>query len=361
MKEWYLIGPHSLSSGLENDVFNEYKSDSFTEVASSEAGENVVFYNNDMSSEFLSRAVIQNKTADSDTNSIKRQVLANVGTLNLYHYVKDKSGVIWLLKGKVDNNGVYDKSAASVCNYKFFWQNESGVIVSRYAHVLNASSYNNGEDENKTLTLQSNQYMVYLPYDEETMLLDDNKRIHMSKNIRKCKPYELTRVDDISYDFKDKGLINLMFTQTQASPGNDKLIDDGTGNKVWICDYIEPTAPPSPADPDDDEEPNQSPILFQISITWKGDKTINAGGTAKTFTATFTDSDGNLITDVNFQWKVSIANEFSSLLSVEMLSDKRCKVKLGYDDLVFGNYVKISVIVEGKEVASEFIEIGGNL
>ncbi|SEU08448.1 hypothetical protein SAMN05443270_3023 [Lacrimispora sphenoides] len=360
MKEWYLIGSPSLSSGLENNVFNDYKSDSFAEMISSEVGEDVVFYNNDISTEFASRAIIQNKMADSDTNSIKRQVLANIGTLNLFHYVKDKSGAIWLLKGKVDNNGIYDKSAASICNYKLHWQNESGEIVSRYAHILNASAYNNGEKENKTLTLQSNQFMVYLPYDNETMLLDDNKRIHMSKNIRKCKPYEITRIDDISYDFTDKGLINLIFTQVQASPTNDKLVDNGAGDKVWICDYKEPTTPSSPTDPGNDNG-NQSPIFLQIVIKWKGDKVINAGGTAKTFTATFTDSDGNSVTDPDFEWKVSITDEFSSLLNIETLSDKRCKVKLGYDDLILGNYVKISVVINGKEVTSELIEIGGNL
>jgi len=300
MKEWYLISSPSLSSGLENDAFNDYKSDSFSEMVSSEVGEDVVFYNSDMSIEFTSRAVIQNKTADSDINSIKRQVLSNIGTLNLYHYIKDKSSVIWLLKGKVDNNGVYDKSAASICNYKLHWQNESGEIVSRYAHVLNASAYNNGEKETKTLILQSNQFMVYLPYDDETMMLDNNMRIHMSKNIRKCRPYELTRVDDISYDFSDKGLINLIFTQTVASPGNDKLIDDGTGNKVWICDYVEPTALPYPTDPSDDNG-NQSPILSQISFI--GDPILKIGSNYKKFEGSLSDPNGNTIDQIG-EWKI---------------------------------------------------------
>lgn len=328
MKEWYLIGSPSLTSGLENDVFNDYKSDSFAEILSTEVGEDVVFYNNDMSTEFGSRAIIQNKTADSDTNSIKRQVLANLGTLNLYHYVKDKSGTIWLLKGKVDNNGIYDKSAASICNYILRWQNESGQIVSRYAYVLNASAYNNGEKENKTLTLQSNQFMVYLPYDNETMLLDDNKRIHMSKNIRNCKPYEITRIDDISYDFTDKGLINLIFTQVQASPTNDKLVDDGTGNKVWICDYKEPTTPPSPTDSGDDNS-EQSPILSDINFI--GDPILKIGSNYKKFDGLFSDLDGNVIEKAGI-WSIS-SNFNDKITSSTSGNSIRLKISDGNYDL----------------------------
>ena len=331
MKEWYLIGSPSLSSGLENDVFNDYKSDSFAEVLSTEVGENVVFYNNDMSTEFATRAIIQNKTADSDTNSIKRQVLSNIGTLNLYHYVKDKSGVIWLLKGKVDNNGIYDKSAASICNYKLHWQNEFSEIVYRYAYVLNASAYNNGEKENKTLTLQSNQFMVYLPYDNETMLLDDNKRIHMSKNIRKCKPYEITRIDDISYDFTDKGLINLIFTQVQTSPTNDKLVDDGTGNKVWICDY---NTPPSLTDPGDDND-NQSPILLRTEIVYKGNPELMIGGTYKAFTGKFYDESNSEVNDVGV-WSIDTIDELSKFVDFATTGNT-IKIKiLNYDSAIGG-------------------------
>ena len=357
MKEWYLIGSPSLSSGLENDVFNDYKSDSFAEVLSTEVGEDVVFYNNDMSTDFVSRAIIQNKTADSDTNSIKRQVLANIGTLNLYHYVKDKSGTIWLLKGKVDNNGIYDKSAASICNYKLHWQNESCEIVSRYAYVLNASAYNNGEKENKTLTLQSNQFMVYLPYDNETMLLDDNKRIHMSKNIRKCKPYEITRIDDISYDFTDKGLINLIFTQVQASPTNDKLVDDGTGNKVWICDYVEPTIPPSPTDPGGDD----NDIIATIAC--KGDMVLIAGGNTKTFSVGFKDASNNSVEFLNYEWSVVIDENIKKYITVSISDDNKCKIKVSYADSIIGNSIVLNVINNdsNKVIATTKVYIEGGI
>ena len=271
----------------------------------------------------------------------------------------DWNNNVWLIYEADTDDEVYIDGTLRLCNYKLFWQNDKGDIISRYAHVLNASSYNNGESENKTMTLLSNQYMVYLPFDEDTELLDNEKRIHMAKSNRKCRPYELTRVDDISYDYTDKGIINLMLTQDEYSPEHDKLVDDVTGNKVWICDYQEPATPPSPTDP---EGPNKSPILLQAKFSCKGDKIIKAGGSAKTFSVEFSDENGATVSDVNYTWSISIAKEFEDLLSVETLSSRQCKIKLGYDDLVIGNYVKLSVLNdEGAEIGWELIEIGGNL
>lgn len=234
---------------------------------------------------------------------------------------------VWIVYETDTDDEIYIDGTLRICNYKLHWQNESGKIISRYAHVLNASSYNNGESENKTLTLQSNQFMVYLPYDDETMSLDDNKRIHMSRNVLRCKPYEITRIDDISYDFTDKGLINLIFTQTQTNPSNDKLIDDGTGNKVWICDYKEPATPPSPTDPDDD--PNKSPIL--CNINFGGDPILKIGSGYKKFDGSFSDSDGNTIDNIGM-W--NIESDFNDKIASNISSNSiRLKIPDGHYDL----------------------------
>lgn len=244
-------------------------------------------------------------------------------------FINLKDSSYWICTEVFDNNDISWSGKLTYCNYKLHWQNESGEIITRYAHVINASSYNNGENENKTLTLQSNQFMVYLPYDEETMLLDDNKRIHMSKNISKCNSYELTRVDDISYDFTDKGLINLIFTQTQASPTNDKLVDDGTGNKIWICDYIEPTPLPSPTDPGDDDNTQQSPILSNINFN--GDPILKIGSSYKKFDGSFSDSDGDAIDKVGV-W--NIESEFTDKITSSISGNSiRLKISDSYYEL----------------------------
>ncbi len=271
----------------------------------------------------------------------------------------------WIVISIDPDDKTYLSADMILCNFVLNWQNSDGKIITIDCYAENQTKYSSGIEGNKTLQMGDLQYGLTLPLNDDTKILKRDKRFVVDLiDIETPDVYKLTNREVIinNYSYFDRGgTISLTLSYDAFSKDKDKLVNGESDKKVWICDYIEPTTPPLPTDPGDDEEPNRSPIFSQISITWKGDKIINAGGTAKTFTATFTDKDGNILTDINFEWKVSIADEFSSILSVETLSDKRCKVKLGYDDLVFGNYVKISVVVEDKEIASELIEIGGNL
>ena len=131
---------------------------------------------------------------------------------------------VWLVLNADCDDEVYTDGNLRQCQHKIFWQKDDGTIVSRYAYTENASAYNNGEKGNNTITLQSNQFMVYLPYDDETAELDNGKRVHVSRSNGKCRPYELTRPDDITYGFGEKGILNIIFTQTQYNPDEDKLV-----------------------------------------------------------------------------------------------------------------------------------------
>ena len=204
---------------------------------------------------------------------------------------------IWLVLNADSDDEVYIDGNLRQCQHRIYWQKSDGTIVSRYAFTENASSYSNGETGNNTITLQSNQFMVYLPYDEETAELDNGKRIHMSRSNAKCKPYELTRPDDVTYGFGEKGVLNIIFTQTQYNQEKDKLITLEDGTQAWICDYIDstPTTPPSePTTPDETED---------LSATISGNTNLKVGF-SRTYTATLSDKDGNAVQwdDVKYGW-----------------------------------------------------------
>lgn len=192
---------------------------------------------------------------------------------------------IWLVLNADSDDEVYTDGNLRQCQHRIYWQKADGTIVSRFAYTENASSYSNGETGNNTITLQSNQFMVYLPYDEETAELDNGKRIHMSRSNAKCKPYELTRPDDVTYGFGEKGVLNIIFTQTQYNQDKDKLVTLEDGTQAWICDYIDstPTPPSEPTTPDETED-----LFGAIS----GTKNIKVNIPA-TYTAIIFDSDGN--------------------------------------------------------------------
>lgn len=351
MKEWYLIKPPSLSSGLENDSLDDYKSDAFAEIAATDAGRNVTLCNHDLSKKLETRVIMQNVTADANASSTKRQVLASVGLLSDYHYVKESNGAMWLLSGYPDNNGIYDKSSAELCEYRMYWQREDGAIISRYAWVQNASAYNNGEEGGNPITLQSNQFMVYVPYDDDTALLDNGGRINFCKNPNLCRPYKLTRPDDISYNWGKKGLLNIIFTQDQYDRDKDIQVELKNGEKVWICDYrkIEngnygESLPVEPFNP-------------EWNIVHKGNPSIVAGGNTKTFSACAIDDQSSILP---VQWSVVTLPENEAFVSYSVQADGSMKVKAVYDKSIIGTKFYLSAKYQDSE-QGKYITIGGGI
>ena len=242
---------------------------------------------------------------------------------------------MWLVLNADSDDEVYTDGNLRQCQHRIYWQKADGTIVSRYAYTENASSYSNGETGNNTITLESNQFMVYLPYDEETAELDNGKRVHMSRSNAKCKPYELTRPDDITYGFGEKGVLNIIFTQTQYNQENDKLITLEDGTQAWICDYIDssPTPPSEPTTPDETED-------LCAKITFKGAQELKIGGNYKTLTGSFVDKDGNTTSDIGV-WDVITIDELKPYVDYTY-TDNILKIKILENDFADSGKVRIT-------------------
>ena len=268
---------------------------------------------------------------DVKLNGEPAQLMINTGTKPYYKefqslpgqkilagdYV-EWSGCTWLVYDADQDDELYIDGDLRQCQHNIFWQNSDGTIVSRFAYTENATAYNNGEKGNSTITLQSNQFMVYLPYDDETAELYNGKRVHMSRSNSKCKPYDLTRPDDITYGFGEKGILNIIFTQTQYNQDTDKLVTLDDGIEVWICDYKSPSTPLPPSD--------ETTIL---SANISGRKELKIGF-SRTYTATLLDKDGNTVEwdDTLYGW--NIASDFEIEQSVT-----GNKIKLSVNDESF--------------------------
>ena len=252
---------------------------------------------------------------------------------------------MWLVLNADSDDEVYTDGNLRQCQHRIYWQKSDGTIVSRYAYTENASAYNNGETGNNTITLQSNQFMVYLPYDEETAELDNGKRVHMSRSNAKCKPYELTRPDDITYGFGEKGVLNIIFTQTQYNQENDKLITLEDGTQAWICDYIDftPTTPSEPTTPDETED---------LSVTISGTTNLRIGVT-RTYTATLSDKDGNAVQwdDTKYGWNV--ASDFDVKQTV---AENKISLTVEDEDFIDSSFILQVIKLDDDSVIAE-IEI----
>lgn len=232
---------------------------------------------------------------------------------------------MWLVLNADSDDEVYIDGNLRQCQHRIYWQKADGTIVSRHAYTENASAYNNGETGNNTITLESNQFMVYLPYDEETAELDNGKRVHMSRSNAKCKPYELTRPDDITYGFGEKGVLNIIFTQTQYNQENDKLITLEDGTQAWICDYIDSTPTTSPSEP---TTPDETEDLWHMELEYS---TLKIKPLDKDYIIVALLYDGNNVevTDgIEYEWTIEsnissylIYKENSNVLTIALSSD----------------------------------------
>ncbi len=255
---------------------------------------------------------------------------------------------IWLVYEADSDDEIYTDGNLRQCQYELFWQKADGTIVSRHAWVQNASAYNNGETGNNTITLQSNQFMVYMPYDEDTCLLDNGLRIHMSRDNIVCKPYTLTRPDDITFGYGDKGVLNIVFTQTQYNAGKDKLVKLDNDRSVWICNHSSPTTPSNP-DPTDPTTPNET---ANLSATISGNTSLKIGF-ERSYCVNFTDQDSAAVTDVDFEWKID--SKFADKIK-QTVSGRTINLHVD-DDSLIGESFFIEIIIENKVVGNIKITI----
>ena len=220
---------------------------------------------------------------DCLVNGVAQKLIIDDGTLPYYKDVKslpdeyfdagdyvEWADAMWLMVSCDWDKEVYTYGKMQQCNYVLKWQNTDAEIIERWSVILSASKYNNGEKYNNVIVVGSNQLMVYLPIDEETLKLRSDKRLMVDFNTESPKCYDITRVDTVTlgYDgtaeprYDGKGCILLVLTETEINPDVDRI-------DLMLCDYINPNDIPHPS---------------PINITYSGAPSIRIGG-RKTFTA----------------------------------------------------------------------------
>lgn len=248
-QEWYLLNsPHSLVSGFEDEALSN---EGFMEMLDSDMAYDVELWSSDMSTCTPIRALIQNRIQDTKLKTMKRFALVPIGTCVAGQYIKYKDR-FWLIENLVDDNQIYEKAILTICNWLMTWINASGKIIQRWAHIDSASQYNNGETDKKFYFIRSDQLMVYLPDDPESLMLDSGKRFIIDKRCRLYekdidegtvklvgKPltiYDVTRRDSVLDDYQGSGLSGLLVTQTEQSADDGYYVVDGKG--YWLAEAL---------------------------------------------------------------------------------------------------------------------------
>lgn len=281
---------------------------------------------------------------DCLVNGVPQKLVIDDGTLPYYKDVKslpdeyfdagdyvEWADAMWLMVSCDWDKEVYTYGKMQQCNYVLKWQNTDAETVERWSVISSASKYNNGQLYNNIIVVNSNQLMVYLPIDSETLKLKSNKRLMVDFNTEAPKCYDVTRVDTVTmgYDgiaeprYDGKGCILLILTETEINPDTDRI-------DLMLCDYV---------------VPNVNPSTF-LEISYSGKPEIRIGG-KKTFTAN---------TEVTFS--LIVANMWADKIILTTLTPTSCRVNINLDSSLVGVSFKLVAAGNGERV-EQLIEVKG--
>lgn len=302
-QEWYLLNsPHSQLSGYENECMNDFGAEGFLEALETDIAMDVELCNYDLSERTQIRAIIQNKTNDTKLQSLSRQMLVPIGTCKAGMYVKYKERY-WLITGLVDDNTVmYEKAVLALCNWYLTWLNNDGKVVQRWANVVSASQYNNGETGMQFYFVRSDQLLVSLSDDDESLLIPDGCRFVIDKRCsiyekqfddtvvketnKPLATYQLTRSDTVLYNYSNSGHMEFIATQDEKHEDDGYYVINGRG--YWLCEV--------PTENVDKKQVLSSSIIYDSTDIYNG---IEPG----VFVAEFLDANGN-VANITPAWTV---------------------------------------------------------
>ena len=335
MKEWYLNCPSpNITSGYENDALSEYAQDNFTDVLETTFSDTALLFNYSLSESKEIKCIIQGNIANTQLKSMERTILVPIGTLHSGDYIFFEDEY-WIVDGRPGNNKSYEKATLKECQYKLRWQKDDGTIIERWANLTSSSKYDVGENGNNTIILSSNNYLIIIPNDKDSMTLD-GKRVFIDLSDVPTKVFKITRNDDVLYNHHTHGgTLNLIADKTELNKDKDN-------QELWLCDYIDTSNPSTPTTPP--SEPTTPDETEDLSVTISGNTNLKVGF-SRTYTVNFTDESGNEVdwNDVGFSWNV--ISDFDSGLIEQTISGNAIKLSVDDENLIGGSFI-LSVVMD---------------
>ena len=324
MKEWYLNCPSpNITSGYENDALSEYAQANFVDVLETSFSDTVLLFNYSLSESKEIKCIIQGNIANTQLKSMERTILVPIGTLHSGDYIFFEDEY-WIVDGRPGNNKSYEKATLKECQYKLRWQKDDGTIIERWANLTSSSKYDVGENGNNTITLTSNNYLIIIPNDEDSMTLD-GKRVFIDLSDIPEKVFKITRNDDVLFNHHGHGgTLNLIADKVELNKDKDN-------QELGICNYIPISTPTPPT-----SNPNETADL-SAEIDGSNDLKVTV---PFTYTATLKDSKENEVTwnDTLYKWNV-VGN--SNI--VQGMNRNKITLKAGSNKLI-GEKIVLQVI-----------------
>lgn len=211
---------------------------------------------------------------------------------------------------------IHYKGKFTLCNWILKWQNKNGRILEYPCFDMNTTQYNSGEQSNKVFTIDSNQHILTLPSDENTVELCSPQRFYLDKAATNPSTFIVTQNDTTSYNYGKKGLVKLTVF---AHPSNVETDRPDLG----ICDYVDMTV----GSPNAGTTVKKSCCRASKAVIGYDTSIIKSGGDSQIFIGKFYDDKGNEVADIVPHW--TIVCDFSDKLQVKEFDN--C-LSIGVDD-----------------------------
>ena len=229
----------------------------------------------------------------------------------------------WLCVESYNRDDINGAGKLTRCNQFLKWQDNKGKIYEYPIYDTNATQYNSGVQSTQMLTVGSAQHSIWIMADENTIMLDHDKRFFLDRNTKNPTVYKLTQNDTTTFSY-DKGYLKLMITEHQYNPETDSI-------EEWICDYV---------DVGDND----------FDIIYSGKPTIRVGG-KKTFTA---DTDGVI------EWSITNANFDIGKLTTTINGNK-ITIACTYDESLLDNTEFTLNAVSGSDTSELQVRLVGGV
>lgn len=234
----------------------------------------------------------------------------------------------WLVTEIEPNDEIFLRGKMELCNRQIQWQNPiTGEIVSRWA-TLSKPYYANNKELVMT-SLSQREYKVQMPFDDETALIDLDKRFMLEIINGEPKTYVTTSVDQSTERYelhgKTQGFLVLNIRQDQYNSKTDNA-------EKMICDYFEPN---KSNEPDTDSQ-------VTAAIKYAGKPEVRVGGSWKKFTPVFTSIAGEEVAETPV-WSTKCLDEFKEFVEVQAADDGTFKIRILNNSIMDGATVKISL------------------
>lgn len=245
----------------------------------------------------------------------------------------------WMITQRDIESDVLVRGTMEQCNRQIKWQNTDTLeIVSRWCVVDNP--YSNSLETTATLSESHRKFKIMLPYDEETLLLDLDKRFMLESVPKIPKVYKLVSVDSLTerYDYKgeSRGFLVLNVEQDVYNPETDNRV-------LEICDYLV-----SHESVGEDEN-------LELKIEFIGLPEVKSGGMPKTFTARVYNTDtGEEVTqdEVEISMTGAIAPEMEDYISVEIVGNE-ATISAKANSMNIGAQVELNASIKTRSLSCD--------